>query len=121
MKSITQKNRKRKRTVLNNYINEELSLKGKFVRFGKSTISGDGLPKRTILLQNVYLKGKLLCDHLWISIDEIINFSKIERNRAIDEIAFTGTPYRYFPFKFGKVEAKYAIGDIYITDVTNLA
>ena len=120
MKSVTQKNKKRKRVVLNRYIDEELDLKGKFIRFGKSTISGDGLPKRTMLLKDIRLNGNIICDHIWIATDEVINFKKIERNRSIDEISFKGTPYRYYPFKFGKVEAKYAIGDIYITDVTNL-
>lgn len=128
MKKKTRENQKRKRIILNRYIDSSHKFEGTFMRFGKSSLSGHGLPKKTILIKDVKIfesdkdkKGHVICDHIWVNSDEVINFESIQKNRSIDKIEFIGTPYRYFPFKFGKVEAKYSIGDIMITGCTELA
>ena len=127
MKKKTRENQRKKRIILNRYIDSSHKFEGTFMRFGKSSISGHGLPKKTLLVKDLRVfegekdkKGHVICDHIWINSDEIMNFESIQKNRSIDKIKFTGTPYRYFPFKFGKVEAKYSIGDIFITGCTEM-
>lgn len=128
MKKKTRINQRRKRTILNRYIDSSWRFEGTFERFGKSSISGHGLPKKTMLITNLKVfdggskkdKGHVICDHIWINSDEVINLNRLKGCKRIHKIKFEGTPYRYYPFKFGKVEAKYSIGDVVITDFSEL-
>ena len=106
------RNRKERRMTLQKFIGEEIFVSGNFISYADG-ITSYGI-RKTMLLRKIKLDGKdNLCDHVWIKVDDIINFEEIA-DKKIDKMWFTATPYIYNVGRKKFKRVKFSLKDVTI-------
>ena len=113
------------RCELSKYHGEEMLFTGRIKRKSvkKINLENPGVKGRTLLLGDLYMDGKWVHNHIWIS-EENINFNENVSWHDLkvgSYIKFTGTIYLYikdlYKRKMSHNDYNYGIGNIVIIDV----
>lgn len=106
------RNRKERRMTLQRFVGEEIFVSGNFISYADG-ITTYGI-RKTMLLRRIKLRDKEdLCDHVWIKVDDILNFEEIA-DKKIDKMWFTATPYIYNIGRKKFKRVKFSLKDVTI-------
>lgn len=113
------------RWALGKYNGEEMTFSGKIKRKGESKLQLDipYLKARTLLLENLCMKGEWVHDHIWINEREIVPYENFtwEDFKPGLHIKFLGTVYMYitdvYSNKLNRNSYNYGIGNIKVIDM----